>query len=85
MIIYQILIEKQVQKRLARIPEPDYTRIKNAIMALATNPRPTDSKKLKGRTSYRIRQGNYRIIYEINDSILTVFVLDAGHRKDIYE
>lgn len=83
--MYQLLIEKQVQKRLEKIPEPDYSRIKTAILDLTINPRPIDAKKLKGRTGYRIRQGNYRIIYDINDSILTVFILDAGHRKDIYE
>lgn len=68
-----------------KIPEPDNNRIKTAILALTINPRPSDAKKLKGRSGYRIRQGNYRIIYDINDSILTVFILDAGHRKDIYE
>ena len=83
--MYKILIEKQVQKRLEKIPEPDYTRIKNAINALAKDPRPNNCKKLKGRTGYRIRQGNYRIVYEINDSILSIFILDAGDRKDIYE
>jgi mRNA interferase RelE/StbE len=76
--MYQVLIEKQVQKRLEKIPEPDYYRIKTAILALTINPRPLDAKKLKGRSGYRI-------IYDINDSILTVFILDAGHRKDIYE
>lgn len=83
--MYQLLIEKQVQKRLEKIPEPDYSRVKTAILALTKNPRPSDSKKLKGRIGYRIRKGNYRIIYDINDSILTIYILDAGHRKDIYE
>ena len=78
--MYQLLIEKQVQKRLEKIPEPDYTRIKKAILDLTINPRPIDAKKLKGRPGYRIRQGNYRIIYDINDSVLTVYILDAGHR-----
>ena len=48
-------------------------------------PRPMGNKKLKGRDSYRIRVGNYRVIYEIFDNILTVEVIDLGHRKDIYE
>jgi mRNA interferase RelE/StbE len=85
MLVYQLLIEKQVQKRLEKIPEPDYSRIKNAILGLTLNPRPPDAKKLKSRPGYRIRQGNYRIIYDINDFILTIFILDAGHQKDIYE
>lgn len=83
--MYQLLIEKQVQKQLEKIPVPDYQRVKNAIIDLAKNPRPEGYKKLKGRPGYRIRQGNYRIVYDINDHILTVFILAAGHRKDIYE
>jgi mRNA interferase RelE/StbE len=55
-----------------------------AIADLAKNPRPAGCKKLKGRSGYRIREGNYRIIYEINDKILTT-VIEAGDRKDIYE
>lgn len=83
--MYQLLIEKQVEKQLERIPEPDYSRVKTAINSLAKDPRPNGYKKLKGRTGYRIRQGDYRIVYDINDHILTVFIVAAGHRKDIYE
>jgi mRNA interferase RelE/StbE len=83
--MYQLLIEKQVHKQLDKIPSPDYEKIKTAIVELAINPRPTGYKKLKGRDGYRIRQGNYRIVYEIQDQILTVLILAAGHRKDIYE
>lgn len=83
--MYQLLIEKQVQKQLEKIPEPDYSRIKLTINNLRANPRPAGSKKLQGRSGYRIRQGNYRIIYEINDQVLVVYVLAAGHRKDIYD
>ena len=84
-MMYQVLIEKQVQKQLDKIPEPDYSRVKTLINQLAINPRPAGYKKLSGRSGYRVRQGNYRIIYEINDMILSVFILAAGHRKDIYE
>ena len=83
--MYQLLIEKQVQKQLEKIPVTDYQRVKTAINDLAKNPRPEGYKKLKGRPGYRIRQGNYRVVYDINDHILTVFILAAGHRKDIYE
>jgi mRNA interferase RelE/StbE len=82
--MYHLLIEKQVQKQLEKIPAPDYQRIKNAINDLAKNPRPNGYKKLSGRSGYRIRQGNYRVVYDINDHILTVFILAAGHRKDVY-
>jgi mRNA interferase RelE/StbE len=83
--MYHLLIEKQVQKQLEKIPVSDYNRVKAAIIGLAKNPRPEGYKKLKGRPGYRIRQGNYRVVYDINDHILTVFILAAGHRKDIYE
>lgn len=83
--MYKILIEKNAQKQLEKIPEPDYSRVKVAILDLAGNPRPRGYKKLKGREGYRIRQGNYRIIYEIHDNTLTVLVLVAGHRKDVYD
>lgn len=56
-----------------------------SIVGLANDPRPPGCKKLKGRSGYRIREGNYRVIYEINDKILTVTVVEAGDRKDIYD
>lgn len=62
---YEVKIERAVLKKLERIPEPDYSRIKQAILHLSVNPRPNGYKKLKGRPGYRVRQGDYRIIYEI--------------------
>jgi mRNA interferase RelE/StbE len=59
--------------------------IKSAIAALANNPRPYGYKKLKGEDAYRIRVGDYRIIYEINDDRIIVTVVSIGHRKDIYK
>ncbi|HCQ14014.1 type II toxin-antitoxin system RelE/ParE family toxin [Flavobacterium sp.] len=82
---YIIEVRRNVFKSLGKINEPFYTAIKNAIYDLAENPRPQGYKKLKGRTGYRIRVGNYRIIYEIFDDILLIDVIDLGHRKDIYE
>ncbi len=63
----------------------DYSNIKSALYELAKNPRPQGYKKLKNRKGYRIRQGNYRILYDIFDYILTVEVVALGHRKDVYE
>jgi mRNA interferase RelE/StbE len=70
---------------LGKIPPPHFTRIIKAINELATDPRPPGCKKLTGRPGYRIRVGDYRIIYNIEDKILTVFVIDIGHRKNIYD
>jgi mRNA interferase RelE/StbE len=83
--MYQVVIEKQAQKQLAKISPPDYTKIVATVKALATNPRPHGYKKLKGRPGYRVRVGDYRIIYNIQDNILTVFVLLIGNRRDIYD
>jgi len=83
--MYQVVIEKQAQKQLAKISLPYYQNIVEALQNLAANPLPHGYKKLKGRPGLRIRIGVYRIIYNINENILTVFVLSIGHRKDIYE
>lgn len=82
---YQIAIKKSAIKSLAKIPEPYFSSLKEAIYSLAENPRPLGYKKLKGRDAYRIRVSDYRIIYEIEDSILSIEVIAIGHRKDIYE
>lgn len=83
--MYTLRIEKAVIKSLEKINEPYYSKIKTAILNLANNPRPAGYKKLKGRDGFRIRVADYRIIYDIFDDILTVDVIDLGHRKDIYE
>lgn len=82
---YHLTIKPKVIKVLEKINEPDYTAIKKSILDLAHNPRPHGYIKLKGRHGYRIRVGNYRIIYEIIEQVLVVEVLALGRRKDIYE
>jgi mRNA interferase RelE/StbE len=83
--MYTIVIEKNVIKQLARIPSSDYKKIKTAINSLSENPRPNGYLKLKGRDGYRIRVGNYRVIYEIENNILKIFILILAHRKDVYD
>lgn len=82
---YTIEFRNKVLKALIKINEPHYSAIKKQIYDLADNPRPQGYKKLKGRKGYRIRVGNYRVIYEIRDEILLIDVIDLGHRKEIYE
>jgi len=82
---YNVTLKKRAIKALENINEPYYSNIKEAIYSLADNPRPAGYKKLKGRDAFRIRVANYRIIYEIQDAILLVDVIDLGHRKDIYK
>jgi mRNA interferase RelE/StbE len=81
---YDIQIRRKAQKTLTKIPEPYQTRIIDAIRSLSDTPYPTNSKKLIGRPAWRIRVGNYRAIYEINDNQLIILVLDIDHRKNIY-
>lgn len=82
---YDLNFSKKALKELAKINEPYYSNIKQAILDLSVNPRPAGYKKLKGRDGYRIRTGNYRIIYDIFDNELIIDVITLGHRKDIYE
>lgn len=82
---YKVTIRKAALKALEKINEPSHSKLRNAIIKLGNNPRPHGYKKLVGREGYRIREGDYRIIYLIADSILIVDVIDIGHRKDIYE
>ncbi len=82
---YSLQFSRQALKELEKINEPYYSNIKHAITSLTIDPRPNGYKKLKGRDSYRIRVSNYRIIYNIFDSLLVVDVIAVGHRKDIYE
>ncbi len=84
-MVYRITLKKRAIKSLQEINEPYYSNIKKAIYNLTTNPRPVGYKKLKGRNSYRIRVADYRIIYEVFDTVLLIDVISIGHRKDIYD
>ena len=81
---YELFIEKAALKELSKIPSKEQSRIITSIKNLTEEPRPPGVKKLTGREAWRIRIGNYRIIYEIQDDKLVVLVVHIGHRKDIY-
>jgi len=81
---YSVCFTKSAFKQLQKIPLIYYESIKQAIMSLADNPRPDGCKKLKAVEAYRIRVGNYRIIYEIIDDKLIVDIIAVGHRQSIY-
>jgi mRNA interferase RelE/StbE len=81
---YEIGFRAGVRKDLRRIPKADVARIMERITALADNPRPPGAEKLSMRERYRIRQGDYRIVYEIKDRVVTVWVVKVGHRRDVY-
>ena len=82
---YTIVITKSAGKELAKLPVQTILRIREAVSELTDDPRPPTCKKLKGfKDLYRIRVGDYRVIYSVQDSILTVEILKIGDRKDIY-
>lgn len=83
-VSYEVLILRRAQKELAGLPKPDYERTRNAITALTDEPRPHGCKKLVGRDGWRIRSGDYRVIYEIDDVAQRVTILHIGNRRDVY-
>ena len=82
---FRIVIKKSAAKEIERIEKKDRIRIIEKIRSLASDPRQFGSKKLSGQEKYRIRQGNYRILYQIVDDELIINVVKVGHRRDIYD
>jgi mRNA interferase RelE/StbE len=81
---YNLVFKKSVAKDLRAFPAKDVHRILKCFEQLVENPRPPGCEKLSGRERYRLRQGMYRIVYEIQDDVLKVIVVKAGHRRDVY-
>jgi len=81
---YEILFKESVYKDFRKIPKKDLQKILSKIETLHTDSKPSGSEKLTGQELYRVRQGNYRILYSIHDNQLTIWVIKVGHRKDIY-
>lgn len=81
---FDLVFKESVSKDLKEIPKQDVQRILERIDALRDEPRPQGSVKLSGKEYYRVRQGNYRIIYEIQDAQLVVIVIKVGHRREVY-
>lgn len=73
------------EKDLRVIPQKDQIRILRRISGLSSDPRPSGSKKLSGQERHRLRQGDYRILYEIHADRLVIVVVKVGNRRDIYE
>lgn len=81
---YRIVIKRSAAKEIERVPKSHRQRIVSKIQELARQPRPLGVKKLSGEEKYRIRQGEYRILYKIDDSIITITVVKVGNTKDVY-
>jgi mRNA interferase RelE/StbE len=82
---YSIQILRRAQKELSQLPKTEYERVKEAILNLSQDPRPQGCKKLTVREGWRIRVGNYRVIYEVDDAQHKLTVLHIGHRRDVYK
>lgn len=82
---YRIELRPAAVRALRRIDHQDRDRIRGAIALLGENPRPPGASALQGRPGFRVRVGNYRIIYTVNDDVLLVAVITLGHRRDVYD
>jgi mRNA interferase RelE/StbE len=82
---YKLEISRTAEKQLKKLPKGDQVRVVTAILSLASTPFPPGMRKLSGYDDvYRIRVGNYRILYSVSATALIIIILKVGHRKDIY-
>ena len=81
---YKILIKKSAAGELFKIPRKDLEKIVRRVRDLEQNPRPFGCRKLSGKDRYRLRQGDYRIVYAVDDSRRIVEVYKIGNRREIY-
>ncbi len=81
---YKIKVKKSAEKEFGKIPPKELIKILDKIESLSTNPHPIGSIKLSKQEKYRFRVGNYRVLYIIENNILTVFIVKVGHRKDMF-
>ena len=81
---YSVLIKPSAVKELEAIPKADRQRIASKIRQLSDDPRPYGSQKLSGSDLYRIRQGDFRMVYQVEDGRMIVLVIGIGNRRDVY-
>jgi mRNA interferase RelE/StbE len=83
-VSYRVLGFSAIERELSRLRKKDYEKIEAGIFGPQEEPRPANCQKLKGRDAWRIRVGDYRVVYEIDDQARTVTILDVGHRREVY-
>jgi mRNA interferase RelE/StbE len=81
---YRILIRRSAEKEIERLPEATRGAVVRRIRALGADPRPPGSQKLSGRDGYRIRQGDHRVVYTVDDAARVVTIVRVAHRSDVY-
>ena len=84
MASYKLVIKRSAAKELEQLRLKDRRRLAARIQGLSANPRPPGTEKLSGEEKYRMRQGDYRVLYVIDDGAQTVTVVSIGHRRDVY-
>lgn len=84
MASYSVVIKRSAARELGDVPRKDRTKLITKIRALASNPRPDGSEKLAGQDRYRVRQGDYRVLYQIDDRVVVVTVVRVAHRREAY-
>ena len=81
---YSVGIKRSAAKELEELPLRVRRRVVDRISTLANDPRPRGCEKLSGEEKYRVRQGNLRIVYEVDDRLSAVTIVKIGHRRDVY-
>ncbi|HAK95930.1 MAG TPA: hypothetical protein DCM87_13295 [Planctomycetes bacterium] len=84
MIVYVVLLKRSAEKELDRLPGDVHGRIVARLLALRENPRPANARKLRAREAYRVRVGDYRILYTIDDPARRIEVFSIAHRREVY-
>lgn len=82
---YRVDVRPAAVRALRKVDHQDRPRIQAAIALLAEDPRPPAARALRGRDGYRVRVGDYRILYTVDDGVLVVVVVTLGHRREVYE
>jgi mRNA interferase RelE/StbE len=84
MASYELKIRRDAEKEILALPKADRRRIIKKISELSVEPRLHGAEKLRGEDGYRVRQGNYRIVYLINDQDKIIHIIKIGHRREVY-
>ena len=84
MASYKLLIKPSAAKELEGLPLKDRRRLVARINGLSVQPRPPGSEKLSGQDRFRVRQGNYRVLYSVDDTLQALTIVKIGHRRDVY-
>jgi mRNA interferase RelE/StbE len=83
-LTYDVLVIRSAEKQLDALPSAIHERISSRILSLEVNPRARGVKKLSGKEEYRLRVGDYRVLFTVDDSTKLVKIIAVGHRREVY-